>query len=361
MVESPEHSTRRAAPPPRLTVRKQAAFAIIAVLLILGFLEVGVRAYHFVRNVGSPEEPRGYVVQDPEVGYTLKRGYEGGGIRVDSLGFRGPEIQTEKASETFRIVAIGDSATFGPHEEECSYPYLLPGLLAPRKVESINAAIEGYRTDHALIHLRRDVLPLKPDLVTVYIGWNDLYQTDPQAEKEELSIRGNPLAQLLTFSDVAQTFRRLYFARFQSQRAQMKAGATDDASWLGSYVPEGYGERLRTIYRVARASGASVVTLTWPTLLSNTMSPEALGKAHYPWYTTSLAELKSLYQRYQQVLRRVAAEEGVPVVDAAAAFDGQDKVALFKDTAHFSCTGQTLVAETLAARLRDGLLSGGAR
>jgi lysophospholipase L1-like esterase len=65
-----------------------------------------------------------------------------------------------------------------------------------------------------------------------------------------------------------------------------------------------------------------------------------------------LGELRALYARYQEALRRVAEEEGVPVIDIAAVFDSRDKVTLFKDTAHFNCEGQALVAETVALQLR---------
>lgn len=293
-------------------------------------------------------------MDDPEAGYTLKPGFVSGNLRVNSLGFRGPEISREKPPGTYRIVSLGDSATFGPQEEECAYPYLLPALLQPRQVEAVNAAVEGYRTDRALARLRKDVLPLKPDLVTVFIGWNDLYQTDPGAETEQLSIRGNPLAQLLTLSEAAQTFRRVYFMRAQSARG---VGPSIGERTLQPYAPSGYAERLREIFRTVRVGGADVITLTWPTVLSDQMSPEAQAKAHYPWYTAQSTELLALYRKYQETLRRVAAEERVPVVDVAALFVGPNRAALFKDTAHFTCEGQSMVAAELARQLQAGVVT----
>jgi lysophospholipase L1-like esterase len=349
----PRAGTQRAGTSPRLTLAKQALFSVVALLLILALVEGGVRLYHFARSLGTREEPRGYVVDDPSAGYTLKPGFEDGGIRVNSLGFRGPDVAREKPSGTYRIAALGDSATFGPHEEECAYPYLLPVLLAPKRVEVINAAVEGYRADRALVHLKRDVLPLQPDLVTVFIGWNDLYQSDPRAENEQLSTRGNPLARLLTLSDAAQTFRRLYFLRFNTQRAQTSEIGVGNQELLAVYRPVGYEERLREMFRVARAAGAEVVALTWPTILADSMTSQAIARVHYPWYTTQLGELRILYARYQEALRRVAVEERVPVIDIAAVFESRDKVMLFKDTAHFNCEGQALVAENVALQLRE--------
>ena len=319
---------------------------------MLGAIEGSVRLYHAVRNVGSGDpEPRGYVVDDPQAGYTLKPGYTGGGIRINSLGFRGPEISREPAPGVQRVVALGDSATFGPSEEECAYPFLLPNLLAAHQVETVNAGVEGYRSDRALVHLRRDVLPLHPSVVTVFIGWNDLYQTDPSVESDQLALQATPLTRLLLLSDAAQTFRRLFFLRFETQHAD-----TQDASEqrLATYQPEGYAERLAEIVSTARAGGASVVFLTWPTILSDGMTPEAVAKVHYPPYTNRLADLKLLYARYQDTLRQVATDQQVPVIDIASLFSG-DKAAYFNDTAHFTCQGQAMVARGVA----DGLLATG--
>ena len=349
----PRQAVRERSAPPQLSARKQAAFAVVALLLVLVAVEGSVRLYHFVRNLGQPVDPRGYIVDDPDEGYTLKPGFDEGGIRVDSLGFRGPEVALQKAPGSYRVVALGDSATFGPHESECAYPYQLSGLLPSRPVESIDAAVEGYRSDRALARLKKQVMPLKPDVVTVFIGWNDLYQTDPRNEADELSIRGNPLAEALMWSDAAQTFRRLYFLRFNPQR--LSTSAVGDEHLLATYHPEGYGERLREIFRTARSGGADVLAITWPTILSDNMSPLAVSKAHYPWYTTQLSDLKALYARYQETLRQVAAEENVPNVDAAAAFDRQvpDKGTIFQDSAHFSCDGQTIVANQVAQAIQS--------
>jgi lysophospholipase L1-like esterase len=346
----------RPAPPrektPRISARKQALFSLIMLLLVLGAIEASVRVYHAVRNVGSGDpEPRGYVVDDSQAGYSLKPGYTGGGIRINSLGFRGPEISRDKPPGVQRMVALGDSATFGPSEEECAYPFLLPDLLGQRRVEVINAGVEGYRSDRALVHLSRDVLPLRPDVVTVFIGWNDLYQTDPAVESDQLSLRASPLTRLLTLSDAAQTFRRLFFLRFETQRADTQDGP---APVLASYQPAGYAERLREIIDTARGGGARVLVFTWPTILADDMTPQAVAKVHYPPYTNRLADLKALYARYQDTLRQVAAEEQVPVVDNAAVFTG-DKAPYFLDTAHFTCQGQAMVARNVA----DALLATG--
>ena len=75
-------------------------------------------------------------------------------IAIDQDGYRGPEI--DRSHARFRILAIGDSCTFGTAFGE-SYPY--PRVLEAelrrrgRDVEVINAGVEGYGPANVLARL----------------------------------------------------------------------------------------------------------------------------------------------------------------------------------------------------------------
>jgi len=335
---------------------KATLFATAIVILALTSIEVSARLYFAIRNNTAPTiDLHAYWMEDPEAGYALKPGYSAGGIRINSLGFRGPEISPERLDRVQRIVALGDSTTFGPREQECAYPYLLPDLLQPRRAEVIDAGVEGYRSDRALIHLQRDVVPLHPDLVTVFIGWNDLYQTNPFADSQQPPLHASPVQRVLAWSTTAQAFRQLYYQRPGNY---MGPGAADDSvrlAFLQSYRPRAFTERLDRIVQVARDGGADVVLFTWPTVLGTDMSKAELARVVYPYYTHSLQELRALYADYQTTVREVAAEDGVEVIDLAAWFDVPDKADLFIDTLHFTCAGHALVANRLAPALASHL------
>jgi len=227
----------------------------------------------------------------------------------------------------------------------------LQDLLQPRRVEVINAGVEGYRSDRALVHLQRDVAPLHPDLVTVFIGWNDLYQTDPYADSQQLALPASPLQRVLSWSTTAQAFRQLYYQHLQGR---IELGATDESArlaFLQRYRPSAFADRLHRIVHAARDGGADVVLFTWPTVLGADMSTAELARVVYPYYTHSLAELEAMYADYQTTLREVAAEDHVEVIDLAGWFDGANKAELFVDTLHFTCVGHALVANRLAPAL----------
>ena len=99
-------------------------------------------------------------------------------VSINSLGFRGREIAREKGN-AYRIVALGESTTFGCTlgPEDKPWPELLEQMIQQRlklrrPVEVINAGVPGYTIEDNLHRLARDVLPLKPDMIITYHGYN---------------------------------------------------------------------------------------------------------------------------------------------------------------------------------------------
>jgi hypothetical protein len=99
-------------------------------------------------------------------------------IRINGLGFRGKEIARDKG-DAYRIVAIGESTTFGftLTPEHLPWPEFLEQLiherLAPgRPVEVINTGLPHHNLENNLYRLRTDILALKPDMIISYHGWN---------------------------------------------------------------------------------------------------------------------------------------------------------------------------------------------
>ncbi|MBZ0252995.1 MAG: tetratricopeptide repeat protein, partial [Candidatus Methylomirabilis sp.] len=103
----------------------------------------------------------------------------GGRYRIDvnAEGFRDRPFDLAKGDK-FRIVAMGDSNTFGWDVElEDAYPKVLEALLnegLPEPVfQVVNAGVPGYTSFQGRIYLESRLLGLEPDLLIVGYGKND--------------------------------------------------------------------------------------------------------------------------------------------------------------------------------------------
>lgn len=106
-------------------------------------------------------------------------------IRINKRGFRGPAIPSGKG-RTYRIVALGESSTFGftLNRGDKTWPVLLQQMIRQRldlsrPVEVINAGLPGFCIEDNLHRLARDILPLKPDMVISYHGYNGFFLIHP--------------------------------------------------------------------------------------------------------------------------------------------------------------------------------------
>ena len=79
--------------------------------------------------------------------------------------------------QAIKIVALGGSTTESTYLFIKGWVQFLSELLCKNKVPSIvyGGGVAGYSSSQELLKLIRDVLPLKPDIVLSYSGFNDLY------------------------------------------------------------------------------------------------------------------------------------------------------------------------------------------
>jgi len=116
-------------------------------------------------------------------------------IRINSLGYRDREFSLGRQPGTCRILALGDSFTFGwGVREEETYSTLLEADLNARaagaRVEIINAGYaSGYAPDTALVYFRTQGFRLRPQIVLLgFFEGNDvsdeLYTAWPTTDEE---------------------------------------------------------------------------------------------------------------------------------------------------------------------------------
>ena len=96
-------------------------------------------------------------------------------VRVNAQGLRGPDVPYAPAPDTFRILVLGDSFTFGAQvDEDETFVVRLGHHLRKaaarsgweqREIETINAGVDGWSTVDEVAWLRAEGVRYEPDLV----------------------------------------------------------------------------------------------------------------------------------------------------------------------------------------------------
>ena len=190
---------------------------VAASVLSIAAIELWVRVTWDARR-GRP----GFYLSDPVRGLRLGENYDGwfAGVQVhiNSLGVRDPrEYDLNKRANTFRILVLGDSVTFGHGSVyETTYPYLLEQRLREWKPDVDwqvwNAAVPGYNTSQELAQLLEVGPRFEPDLVVVGFFENDLVDNTsyrpPTTARRALSAVES-LAQRHVYS--RELYKRIYY------------------------------------------------------------------------------------------------------------------------------------------------------
>jgi hypothetical protein len=171
---------------PRRLSRKRRVLLLVTLVVagstgILAAAELAARVRHKIQHGDLWGIEETYSV-DPASGLRVPVvGRSFGGIRINSLGFRSPEISRPKPASTVRLAFLGSSTTYSAEvsSNEKTWPHLVTEALQRHWPEVTfdyinNAGVPGYSVQHTLRNLEHRVAPLEPDVVVIYEGFNDL-------------------------------------------------------------------------------------------------------------------------------------------------------------------------------------------
>ncbi len=273
-------------------------------------------------------------------------------------GFRGPDFPTNKPDGITRIVAMGCSCTACGQE---SYPERLGRLLndaLPGRYEVINAGIGSFSTHQGLQVLERHVLPLQPDVVTVYYGWNDRWVHDGRRDaKHRLP---TPIeTRIWNFLGRSRMCRYLIFKADQAKEARRE-----------QRVPPGdYERNLRRFAEIARAHNIRLVYCTTPDGMPESGIRHRFDLRRQPldWdgqlyelyadrFPDPIAAWNHLQQTYNGIVQSVAASETMELLDLDALVrarraEFEPELPFFKDGVHFTELGLQELARLYARHL----------
>ena len=124
-----------------------------------------------------------------------------GPTKINSAGFRGPEIAQPKAPGQIRVAFLGASTTYCAEVSgnELVWPHIVVENLRaafPRRIfDYINASVPGYSLESSLRNLHHRVSPLEPHVIVIYHSTNDI------SGNSYLLARKNGLAEKRTEKD----------------------------------------------------------------------------------------------------------------------------------------------------------------
>jgi hypothetical protein len=159
-------------------------------------------------------------------------------VVTNSLGLRGPEVVVPKPADRYRVLALGDSFTFGWGVElHDAWPTIMARELHAtdvRSVEVVVAGVPGWSPLQQFVFLEQRGLELQPDLVLWQLCSNDLLEMerlDAEFDARRLPVavaEGPPLSSGLRAEWVAP-FERLDEAVRQRVLEEYRAGRIDPA------------------------------------------------------------------------------------------------------------------------------------
>lgn len=319
----------------------------------------------------------------PYLGHYPSPNYEHEANRHNALGFRGDEIALPKPADTYRIVCLGGSTTYGDgvKDYKLSYPYLLQGFLRQNgypSVEVINAGAGNYSSFESLINLSLRVLELEPDMIIIYHGINDIhprlvwppsaYQGDNTGARAanigELRMPhileySTALRMVLVTLQVIEPHYALegtlvsrpatYNAKefeHQQRTGTYPSGIFADVpaqAMLDANPPLYFDQNIRNMIAIADANDIAVVLATFA------YSPDF----DEPYVSTP--EYQAAYDDMNAVVRHIAVTTPATVYDFAA--DMPTNREYFTDGRHFTAQGNQLRAELFGTFLAEsGLL-----
>jgi len=363
-------------------------FSLLLAVVVLGWTALECAA-HVLETSLRPDKP--FHTRGPNLHNTFHpdpaylQGIEGDShftTGTDGLRAAAPPV----AAQSIRIITVGGSTT------ECVYlddtetwsARLAEYLGEPKKVRVGNAGISGFDLNDHLQFVESSLALEGTAALVVQPGINDLwrflakevetmdygrFEEHVDAPSEPAPIAVAPYRPLWTRSRVIQLYHTLRQKTpppeqqegIGGREYQIRRDKRAAAEKTGELPPlaEGlalYSSRIEGLIAACQRRGVPVLFTTQPVVWRADLSVEAEARCWFGWlpdgrYLT-LAALREAMDQYNETLKRVCAERGVPCVDLSP-LNGSE--AYFYDDCHFTEAGAEAVARLVGPVLQKVL------
>lgn len=300
-------------------------------------------------------------------------------VRINNHGFRGADYDRTKPAGVLRVACLGDSSTFGYGDrDEETYPVYLQNYLnarlrdiadpALKRVEVLNFGVPHMLTEnmyHILVH---EVLPLSPDVVTLYSG-----MFDAAKEVDDFDIEAT------VGEDVPKRLRRerhrlfmeramgkFLFLRLVDSYVPLNQAPGFDRPFYEKFLAKKPGKAyvtwLERIQAECRRQGIVFYLLTQQSQ-SNMLDEDKIKEVTFAEEVRAVqAKLDKrkvtrnemyflAHNHFDQVARAWAGEQGVTIIDGRAALDTSRHY--LWHWVHILPEGNQILAETIGRQILE--------
>ena len=351
---------------------KKTIFALVlsaAFFVLLNLLAFGIE-YLDYGTYWSQGQPVGLYESRSGDRPRLKKGAKLNGLKysvsINSMGFRGPELQQPKPQNGFRIWCIGGSTTFdiyAPSDDKtwcAQLASILQKEYPNRVVESINAGIPGEILRGSMDDVEAFSMTVKPDVVILYHGPNDLQkifseqkmfanrQSHRPGERhsEKQMEDGFSIGKVLMY-DIA-LFRVVgrWLQTGQHMQLSFPAGS------LHMQSQRTLENELSYAVNITKKVGATPVAVSHALRAEEGATGDKarlqVGEATMLLQVNPESTIQA-YKTYNQILKRVAQQKNISYVDVRSAVPSDPSY--WGDATHFLEPGSTITAKTIAQEL----------
>ena len=290
-----------------------------------------------------------------------KPGVRLGAVRINSAGFRSPEIPHQASPGTLRLAFLGSSTTYDAGSpDEYTWPNLTAKMLQSHvpsgcTVDFLNAGLPGFGTSDMQAHFEAHVKQFRPDAVIILASdvTGDIQRVLlAQGVKSAEYLKPSWFAERsLLWGKIEKNVRivRLQRAAYRTE-GKMRFDHDDHAA--------DFAVRLTMLTKTVRASGALPVLVTTSGQLRREQSRRAqLQAANTALFYNPFMSIPGLLDArdaYNSAIVRTGAATGAIVIEGENDIPGDREH--FLDSAHFTPRGSGVMAR----RVVQGVVATGA-
>jgi len=286
--------------------------------------------------------------------------------RINSHGFRGPEITMEKPDGVVRILIIGASETFGLYESPgMEFPAQLQqklDLAKPGRYQVLNAACAGMGLPRFVHYYNVWLKKFAPDLVicyptpTSYV--QELVPGVSQPEGPPRKLRENIRLKRKT-KIVVKRLLPAFLLQKRHERRMARYVRKQVPGWIWEHVPPEkvalFETHLEQLVQTVRSSCVEMLLLThahrFPEDRTKWVAVDEVMMAAWRlvWARGSERCKLEMEDEANRFIRDLGKRLGIPVADAALAVPRIPEN--FADFSHFTDQGAGIMAELLAREI----------